>query len=120
MRDLGNSFPIGIDNRFTVLKWKIKNRTDEALVPLHITFWPSEENGYSVVSVEYESKSDHLELNGVIITIPVPGISDAPKITEVFFFFFFFFFFFSIFLIVVAGRHFADLLLFFIYIYINS
>ncbi|KAJ2852545.1 coatomer subunit delta [Coemansia brasiliensis] len=72
-----NSFPLS--QPVGVLKWRIVS-TDEDDVPLSINCWPSPaDNGTISVNMEYELTNDKLELETVVVTIPVrvqPTISD--------------------------------------------
>lgn len=76
----GRTFPIGQD--ISVLKWRFSS-TDDSLIPLFINCWPSENAGSCDVNVEYELMQDYLELNNVLITIPVPSGVGAPVVGSV-------------------------------------
>ncbi|KAL4647522.1 coatomer subunit delta [Arapaima gigas] len=73
------SFPLNSD--VGVLKWRLQT-TDEALVPLTINCWPSESGNGCDVNIEYELQEEGLELNDVVITIPVPAGVGAPVIGD--------------------------------------
>nr|XP_005988203.1 PREDICTED: coatomer subunit delta [Latimeria chalumnae] len=73
------SFPL--NNDVGVLKWRLQS-TDEALIPLTINCWPSESVNGCDVNIEYELQEENLELNDVVITIPVPSGGGAPVIGE--------------------------------------
>ncbi|KAJ8397183.1 hypothetical protein AAFF_G00440170 [Aldrovandia affinis] len=73
------SFPINSD--VGVLKWRLQS-TDEALIPLTINCWPSEGATGCDVNIEYELQEEGLELNDVIITIPIPSGVGAPVIGD--------------------------------------
>lgn len=76
--DPSKPFPAGA--ALGVLKWRMAT-TDEAMVPLLINCWPTQEaNGFSV-NVEYELQQKQLELRDVHVHIPVPA-PDAPTITD--------------------------------------
>ena len=47
--------------------------TDEANLPLSINCWPSDNGqGGCDVNIEYELEQEHLELNDVVVSIPIP------------------------------------------------
>uniref|UniRef100_A0A8C5B541 Coatomer subunit delta n=1 Tax=Gadus morhua TaxID=8049 RepID=A0A8C5B541_GADMO len=73
------SFPL--NNDVGVLKWRLQT-TDEALIPLTINCWPSESGTGCDVNIEYELQEENLELNDVVITIPVPSGVGAPVIGD--------------------------------------
>uniref|UniRef100_A0A6A7G7M8 Coatomer subunit delta n=1 Tax=Hirondellea gigas TaxID=1518452 RepID=A0A6A7G7M8_9CRUS len=78
------AFPIGAHNRYTVLRYKMgPPYDDESRTPLTVTFWPSEQNGMTVANVEYLNQLEEIELENVVISIRVPGISDPPEINNV-------------------------------------
>jgi hypothetical protein len=54
-----------------VLKWRFQT-TDESLIPLTINCWPTiNANGSADVNIDYELVDTSLELEDVVITIPV-------------------------------------------------
>ena len=66
------SKPFPVSQLLNVVKWRLQT-TDDALVPLAITCWPSETGGDSFeVTLEYEMTQE-LELHDVIISIPIPA-----------------------------------------------
>nr|XP_061797227.1 coatomer subunit delta-like isoform X3 [Nerophis lumbriciformis] len=73
------SFPL--NNDVGVLKWRLQT-TDESLIPLTINCWPSESGTGCDVNIEYELQEESLELNDVVITIPVPSGVGAPVIGD--------------------------------------
>uniref|UniRef100_A0A8D3C029 Coatomer subunit delta n=1 Tax=Scophthalmus maximus TaxID=52904 RepID=A0A8D3C029_SCOMX len=73
------SFPL--NNDVGVLKWRLQT-TDDALIPLTINCWPSESGTGCDVNIEYELQDDSLELNDVVISIPVPSGVGAPLIGD--------------------------------------
>lgn len=81
LKDPSKPFPVGSDNAPVVLKWRMQT-TDEDAIPFSVNFWPSEEDGRSVVSVEYSVVKSDLVYTDVTITIPCPS-SDPPEITTV-------------------------------------
>lgn len=75
LRDPTKSFPINTD--VGVLKWRFQTQ-DESEIPLTINCWPSETKNGCEVSIEYELQKTHLELNNVVIAIPIPSNVPAP------------------------------------------
>lgn len=75
LKDSTKSFPIATD--VGVLKWRFQSQ-DEDEVPLTINCWPSETKNGCEVSIEYELQKSHLELNNVVIAIPIPSNVAAP------------------------------------------
>ncbi|XP_066565014.1 archain 1a [Amia ocellicauda] len=73
------SFPL--NNDVGVLKWRLQT-TDESLIPLTINCWPSESGNGCDVNIEYELQEEALELNDVVISIPVPSGVGAPVIGD--------------------------------------
>lgn len=73
------SFPL--NNDVGVLKWRLQS-TDEGLIPLTINCWPSESGTGCDVNIEYELQEESLELNDVVISIPVPSGVGAPVIGD--------------------------------------
>eukprot|EP00064_Thunnus_orientalis_P004430 superscaffoldBa00000403_g4441 len=73
------SFPL--NNDVGVLKWRLQT-TDESLIPLTINCWPSESGTGCDVNIEYELQEESLELNDVVISIPVPSGVGAPVIGD--------------------------------------
>ena len=55
---------------------------DESMVPLSINCWPSVSGGESYVNIEYESSAP-FDLQNVVIEIPLPALSHAPRVTQV-------------------------------------
>jgi len=73
-------FPLNTD--VGVLKWRITT-TDEANIPLSINCWPSDNGqGGCDVNIEYELEKDQLELQDVVITIPIAHGSGTPVVAE--------------------------------------
>lgn len=77
--DPSRPFPTG--SELGILKWRMQTR-DESLVPLTISCWPSNSGGQSYVNLEYESIS-HLDLQNVMIAIPLPHMNHAPTVNSV-------------------------------------
>jgi len=63
--------PFPLQNDVGVLKWRFQT-TDEAFIPLAINCWPSETGQRCEVNIEYTLESNELELNDVVISIPLP------------------------------------------------
>jgi hypothetical protein len=72
-----------------ILKWRLAV-SDEDMVPITVNFWPSSENGRSVVSVEYSVRDDFLGRGGdaafvlqnLSLSLPCPS-RQAPDVTQV-------------------------------------
>ncbi|KAK2816361.1 hypothetical protein Q7C36_022632 [Tachysurus vachellii] len=73
------SFPL--NNDVGVLKWRLQT-TDESLIPLTINCWPSESGSSCDVNIEYELQEESLELNDIVISIPIPSGVGAPVIGD--------------------------------------
>ena len=54
---------------------------DESMVPLSINCWPSVSGGESYVNIEYEATAD-FDLQNVVISIPLPALSQAPRVPQ--------------------------------------
>ncbi|XP_026564812.1 coatomer subunit delta [Pseudonaja textilis] len=80
LKNPDKSFPINSD--VGVLKWRLQT-TEESLIPLTINCWPSESGSSCDVNIEYELQEDSLELNDVVIAIPLPSGVGAPIIGEI-------------------------------------
>jgi len=50
-------------------------------VPLSINCWPSVSGGESYVNIEYEATAD-FDLQNVVISIPLPALSQAPRVPQ--------------------------------------
>ncbi|KAJ1189947.1 hypothetical protein NDU88_006688 [Pleurodeles waltl] len=74
------SFPLNSD--VGVLKWRLQT-TDDAFIPLTINCWPSESGNGCDVNIEYELQEENLELNDVVITIPLPSGVGSPVIGDI-------------------------------------
>jgi coatomer subunit delta len=79
LKDPDRPFPTG--SALGVLKWRFQTR-DESLVPLSINCWPSSSGGESYVNIEYEATAD-FDLQNVAIAIPLPALSQAPRVNQV-------------------------------------
>ena len=70
LKNPGKAFPLNTD--VGVLKWRFQTQ-DESNIPLSINCWPSDNGqGGCDVNIEYELEQTQLELNDVVITIPIP------------------------------------------------
>jgi len=80
-KDKESGFPVGSSNKQSVLKWKIRSKEEEP--PVKVNFWPSEENGVTVIACSYEVEGlpDDMTLNNVVLTIP--GIENKPDVTSI-------------------------------------
>lgn len=79
LKNPDKSFPL--NNDVGVLKWRLQS-TDESLIPLTINCWPSESSTGCDVNIEYELQEEGLELNDVVIAIPIPAGVGAPVIGD--------------------------------------
>uniref|UniRef100_A0A8C1ETW8 Coatomer subunit delta n=2 Tax=Cyprinus carpio TaxID=7962 RepID=A0A8C1ETW8_CYPCA len=79
LKNQEKSFPLNSD--LGVLKWRLQS-TDESLIPLTINCWPSESGSGCDVNIEYELQDEALELNDVVITIPLPSGVGAPVVGD--------------------------------------
>lgn len=79
LKNQEKSFPL--NNDVGVLKWRLQT-TDESLIPLTINCWPSESANGCDVNIEYELQEENLELNDVVISIPLPSGVGAPVIGD--------------------------------------
>lgn len=79
LKNPAKPFPINTD--VGVLKWRFITQ-DESAIPLTINCWPSENGeGGCDVNIEYELEAQHLELQDVTITIPLP-MNVQPSVAE--------------------------------------
>ncbi|OCT72421.1 hypothetical protein XELAEV_18035401mg [Xenopus laevis] len=74
------AFPLNSD--VGILKWRLQT-TDETFIPLTINCWPSESGNGCDVNIEYELQEERLELNDVVITIPLPAGVGSPVIGDI-------------------------------------
>lgn len=75
LKDPTKSFPVATD--VGVLKWRFQSQ-EESEIPLTINCWPSETKNGCEVSIEYELQKLNLELNNVVIVVPIPSNVAAP------------------------------------------
>lgn len=79
LKNATKPFPLNTD--VGVLKWRFQAQ-DESCIPLSINCWPSENGqGGCDVNIEYELEHEHMELNDVCITIPLP-MGSSPVVNE--------------------------------------
>lgn len=79
LKNQDKPFPVGQD--IGVLKWRFSSQ-DEAFMPLSINCWPNESGNGCDVNIEYELEQEHLELNDVVISIPIPSGVGAPVVGD--------------------------------------
>merc|ERR1711971_627363 len=74
--------PFPVNTGVGVLKWRFTSSEDSD-IPLSINCWPSDNgSGGCDVNIEYELENTDLELQDVVITIPVPHGVGAPNVAE--------------------------------------
>ncbi|XP_046447196.1 coatomer subunit delta-like [Daphnia pulex] len=80
LKNATKPFPLNTD--VGVLKWRFQTQ-DENMIPLNINCWPAENGrGGCDVNIEFELQDDRLELNDVVIVIPLPHGCGAPNVSE--------------------------------------
>lgn len=74
--------PFPLNTGVGVLKWRFTS-SDEADIPLSINCWPSDNgSGGCDVNIEFELENTELELQDVVMSIPIPHGVGAPNIAE--------------------------------------
>jgi len=74
--------PFPLNTGVGVLKWRF-NTTEETDIPLNINCWPSDNGqGGCDVNIEFELENSSLELQDVVISIPIPSGVGAPTVSE--------------------------------------
>ena len=74
--------PFPLNAGVGVLKWRLQTQ-DDAAIPLSINCWPSENgSGGCDVNIEFVLENTELELNDVVISIPIPHGVGAPNVSE--------------------------------------
>ena len=74
--------PFPLNTGVGVLKWRFTS-SEEADVPLSINCWPSDNGaGGCDVNIEYELENGALELQDVVVSIPIPSGVGAPNVAE--------------------------------------
>lgn len=79
LKNPAKPFPLNQD--IGVLKWRFQTQNDDYM-PLAINCWPNDTGSGCDVNIEYELKRSDMELNDVIISIPLPSGVGAPVVTE--------------------------------------
>lgn len=79
LKNQAKAFPVNVD--IGVLKWRFQTQ-DDSFMPLSINCWPNDSGNTCDVNIEYELERPELELNDVVITIPVPSGVGAPVVNE--------------------------------------
>ncbi|XP_053409072.1 coatomer subunit delta-like isoform X2 [Mercenaria mercenaria] len=79
LKNQDKPFPVGQD--IGVLKWRFSTQ-DESYMPLSINCWPNESGNGCDVNIEYELEQPNLELNDVLISIPIPSGVGAPVVGD--------------------------------------
>jgi len=80
LKNPAKPFPLNTD--VGVLKWRFQT-SEEANLPVSINCWPSDNGqGGCDVNIEYELEQDHLELNDVVVSIPIPHGVNPPVVAE--------------------------------------
>jgi hypothetical protein len=69
LKDLSRSFPVGTG--LGVLKWRVNNK-NEKLIPFSVNCWPNVVDDHCEVNLEVELENKAIELNNIIIEIPIP------------------------------------------------
>jgi len=73
--------PMPIGNEVSVLKWRFQSAKEDAIIPFSINCWPEDSGQGCDVNIEYTLENEDLELNDVVITIPLPA-GATPVVSE--------------------------------------
>ncbi|CAH8647793.1 unnamed protein product [Schistosoma rodhaini] len=73
----GKPFPNG--QEVGILRWRFQT-SDEAALPITVNCWPNEIPGGFEVNVEYELQDPILELENLVMSIPLPPSTKPPLI----------------------------------------
>lgn len=74
--------PFPLNSGVGVLKWRFQTQ-DESEIPVSINCWPSDNgSGGCDVNIEFELEDASLQLNDVVISIPIPHGSGMPNVSE--------------------------------------
>lgn len=73
--------PFPINQDVGILKWRFQTQ-DDAFMPLSINCWPNEVGSKCDVNIEYSLERPSMELNDVVITIPLPAGAGAPVVGD--------------------------------------
>lgn len=77
------SKPFPLKQDVNVVKWRVQT-DDESHLPLLINCWPNDNGeGGCDVNIEYELQLTQLELQDVVITIPIPSGVGSPNVENV-------------------------------------
>ncbi|GAV00552.1 hypothetical protein RvY_11383 [Ramazzottius varieornatus] len=79
LKDPNEAFPLNI--AIPLLRWRMSS-SDESDIPLAINCWPSEAGKGCTVNVEYVLNDTALELNDVVISIPIPQGTGTPIVGD--------------------------------------
>jgi hypothetical protein len=79
LKNPAKPFPLNQDAG--ILRWRFQTQ-DDSFIPLSINCWPNETGSGCDVNIEYDLELPDLELNDVVITIPLPAGVGAPVVTE--------------------------------------
>lgn len=81
LTDVAGKFPCGSDNALGLLRWRMESK-DESNLPLSLNFWPSVEDGRTVVSAQFSTEKPNLTLRDVRVYIPCKS-SEAPDVKQI-------------------------------------
>jgi hypothetical protein len=70
LKSAKRAFPTG--NPLKILTWRLQEPDDESVLPLSVSSWPNVSSDGVSVSVEYELTRKDLQLNNLVIKIPIP------------------------------------------------
>lgn len=73
--------PFPLNQEIGVLKWRFQTQNDDYM-PLAINCWPNDTGSGCDVNIEYELKRLHMELQDVVVAIPLPSGVGAPVVSE--------------------------------------
>ncbi|ELT87396.1 hypothetical protein CAPTEDRAFT_140383 [Capitella teleta] len=73
--------PFPLKQEVGVLKWRFQTQ-DDSFMPLSINCWPNETAEGCDVNIEYELERTDMELNDVLISIPIPSGVGSPTVTD--------------------------------------
>ncbi|KAL0489164.1 coatomer subunit delta [Acrasis kona] len=80
LKNAKKSFPSGPDLH-KIFTWRHQNSEDEGVLPLTVSCWPNASSDGTTVSVEYELTRKDMELNDLVIRIPVPPQDRNARVT---------------------------------------
>ncbi|KAK2153629.1 hypothetical protein LSH36_291g07023 [Paralvinella palmiformis] len=73
--------PFPMNQDIGVLKWRFQTH-DDSFMPLSINCWPNPTGSGCDVNIIYELERTDMELNDVIISVPLPAGVGAPVVSE--------------------------------------